>query len=86
MKAPPPCLDYRKQLKVRRVFFMKEKDKFLKDRIYEGKESTYLDVDRFINEGMAGGNVYQAGNDRQNIEEAPEFTDEPPPQNNQEDL
>ncbi|CAH0344354.1 hypothetical protein [Bacillus sp. CECT 9360] len=59
---------------------MKEKDKFLKDRLYEGKDSVYLDVDRIINEGMAGGNVYQTKNGRQNIEEAHELTDEAPPQ------
>lgn len=62
---------------------MKEKAKFLKDTLYEGKDSVYLDIDRIINEGMAGGNVYQAGTDRQNIEEAHTFTDEAPPRENQ---
>ncbi|MDQ0217634.1 hypothetical protein ELQ35_06150 [Peribacillus cavernae] len=62
---------------------MKEKDKFLKDTVYEGKDSVFLDVDRIINEGMAGGNVYQAANDRLNIEEAHEFADEAPPQENE---
>jgi len=62
---------------------MKEKPRFLNDRLAEGKDSVYLDVDRIINEGLAGGNVYQAGNGRQNIEEAHKFTDEAPPQENQ---
>jgi hypothetical protein len=62
---------------------MKEKPTFLKDSMYEGRDSVFLDVDRMINEGMAGGNVYQAGNERQNIEEAHEFTDEAPPQENE---
>ena len=33
---------------------MKEKYTFLKDTEYEGKDTAYLDVDRIINEGMAG--------------------------------
>jgi len=36
----------------------KEKMTFLKDTEYDGKDSVYLDIDRIINEGMAGGNVY----------------------------
>ncbi|MBY6038109.1 hypothetical protein KUV80_15730 [Fictibacillus nanhaiensis] len=28
-----------------------------KDKAYEGKEDLYLDIDRMINEGMAGGTV-----------------------------
>ncbi|MFC7373577.1 hypothetical protein ACFQPF_18190 [Fictibacillus iocasae] len=28
-----------------------------KDKPYEGKESLYLDIDRMINEGMAGGSI-----------------------------
>lgn len=28
-----------------------------KDKSYEGKEDLYLDIDRMINEGMAGGTV-----------------------------
>ncbi len=58
---------------------MKEKYTFLKDTDYEGKDTAYLDVDRIINEGMAGGNVYQAGS-KQNIEESHDFYDEDPPQ------
>ena len=34
---------------------------FLKDTTYESKDSVYLDIDRIINEGMAGGNVYSVG-------------------------
>ncbi|KMY48993.1 hypothetical protein [Peribacillus loiseleuriae] len=60
---------------------MKEKYTFLKDTDYEGKDSAYLDVDRIINEGMAGGNVYQSGS-KQNIEESHDFHDEEPPQIN----
>jgi hypothetical protein len=60
---------------------MKKKDTFLKDSEYDGKDRVYLDIDRIINEGMAGGNVYQAGN-RQNIDEAVAFHDEEPPSNN----
>ncbi|MFB5282695.1 hypothetical protein [Peribacillus sp. Hz7] len=56
----------------------KEKYTFLKDSEYDKKDSVYLDVDRIINEGMAGGNVYTSGNN-QNIEEAHEFYDEAPP-------
>ncbi|OOE10023.1 hypothetical protein UN64_16575 [Fictibacillus arsenicus] len=28
-----------------------------KDKAYEGKDELYLDIDRMINEGMAGGTV-----------------------------
>ena len=55
---------------------------FLKDTAYENKDSVYLDIDRIINEGMAGGNVYSVGN-YQNIEEAHDFFDEAPPNVNQ---
>lgn len=56
----------------------KETYSFLQDTQYENKDSVYLDIDRIINEGMAGGNVYTAGNS-QNIEEALDFIDEDPP-------
>lgn len=55
-----------------------ETSSFLEDSRYENKDSVYLDIDRIINEGMAGGNVYTAGNS-QNIEEAHDFVDEDPP-------
>ncbi|CAH0221400.1 hypothetical protein SRABI96_02420 [Peribacillus sp. Bi96] len=56
----------------------KEKMTFLKDTEYEGKNSAFLDIDRYINEGLAGGNVYSAA-DLQNIEEAHDFHDETDP-------
>ncbi|MEC0273709.1 MULTISPECIES: hypothetical protein [Peribacillus] len=56
----------------------KEKMTFLKDTDYDGKDSVYLDIDRIINEGMAGGNVYEVAN-LQNIEEAHDFYDETDP-------
>ncbi|KPL61549.1 hypothetical protein [Rossellomorea vietnamensis] len=54
-------------------------DQFLPDTNYEGKEKAFLDVDRFINEGMSGGSVHMRENTT-NIEEAVEITDyeEPP--------
>ncbi|WP_110928983.1 hypothetical protein [Bacillus massiliglaciei] len=60
---------------------MKKKPAFLKDTEFEGKDQTYLDIDRIINEGMAGGNVYTSG-EKQNIEEAHEFYDETTPNSN----
>lgn len=60
----------------------KEPNTFLNDTENENKDSVYLDIDRIINEGMAGGNVYSAG-DFQNIEEAHDFDDETPPNVNQ---
>ncbi|MBN8192588.1 hypothetical protein JI667_10520 [Bacillus sp. NTK074B] len=54
-------------------------NQFLPDTNYEGKEKAFLDVDRFINEGMSGGSVHMRENTT-NIEEAIEITDyeEPP--------
>lgn len=60
----------------------KETYSFLQDTQYENKHSAYLDIDRIINEGMAGGNVYTAGNS-QNIEESLDFTAEDPPNETQ---
>ncbi len=60
----------------------KENYTFLKDSEFEKKDSTYLDIDRIINEGLAGGNVYSVG-ELQNIEEAHDFSDESPPNINQ---
>lgn len=48
------------------------------DLFYEGKDKTYLDVDRMINEGMSGGSVH-ARHDATNIEEARELVEEEPP-------
>ncbi|MCA1061918.1 hypothetical protein QTG56_20505 [Rossellomorea sp. AcN35-11] len=54
-------------------------DQFLPDTNYEGKEKAFLDVDRFINEGMSGGSVHMRENTT-NIEEAVDITqyEEPP--------
>lgn len=60
----------------------KENFSFLKDSEFEKKDATYLDIDRIINEGLAGGNVYSVG-ELQNIEEAHDFLDESPPNVNQ---
>lgn len=56
----------------------KEKITFLKDTEYDGKDSVFLDIDRYINEGLAGGNVYEAA-DTLNIEQAHDFYDETKP-------
>jgi hypothetical protein len=67
--------------KERRLISMKKENKnqFLPDTNYEGKEKAFLDVDRFINEGMSGGSVHMR-EDTTNIEQAIEITDheEPP--------
>ncbi len=49
-----------------------------KDLEYEGKDEAFLDVDRFINEGMAGGTVHRFHNST-NIEEARDLVQEDPP-------
>ncbi|CCQ95782.1 conserved hypothetical protein [[Clostridium] ultunense Esp] len=49
-----------------------------KDSLDEGRKKYEMDVDRMMNEGMAGGNIYAQGN-RVNIEEAHEFNEEDPP-------
>lgn len=49
-----------------------------KDLQYEGKDKVYLDIDRMINEGMAGGSVHSR-HDTTNIEEARDLTEEEPP-------
>ncbi|NQD65548.1 hypothetical protein HP456_06385 [Bacillus haikouensis] len=52
---------------------------FLPDTNYEGKGSLFLDVDRFINEGLSGGSVHMR-DDTTNIGQATLITDheEPP--------
>ncbi|TMU88211.1 hypothetical protein FGG79_08965 [Bacillus sp. BHET2] len=54
-------------------------DQFLPDTNYEGREKAFLDVDRFINEGMSGGSVHMREHTT-NIEEAVDITEyeEPP--------
>lgn len=48
------------------------------DLLYEGKDKTYLDIDRIINEGLSGGSVH-ARHDTTNIEEARNLKEEEPP-------
>lgn len=45
----------------------------------EGKDQVFMDVDRMINEGMAGGTVRVHGDHLTNIEEARDFFAEDPP-------
>ncbi|MFK4998241.1 hypothetical protein ACI2OX_15455 [Bacillus sp. N9] len=52
---------------------------FLPDTMHEGRNEMYVDVDRMINEGMAGGSVFMR-EDYTNIEEAIDFFREDPPQ------
>ncbi|WP_062105346.1 hypothetical protein [Bacillus niameyensis] len=44
------------------------KEQFLPDVEYEGRDELYVDVDRMINEGMSGGYVFMR-DDSTNIEE-----------------
>lgn len=48
------------------------------DLNYEGRDETYLDIDRMINEGLSGGSVH-IREDAANIEEARDLTEEEPP-------
>jgi hypothetical protein len=48
------------------------------DAQYEGRDEYYLDIDRMINEGMAGGYVH-GREDAVNIEEARDLVKEEPP-------
>ncbi|MFS0862490.1 hypothetical protein [Fredinandcohnia sp. 179-A 10B2 NHS] len=48
------------------------------DLQYEGKDKVFMDVDRFINEGMSGGSVHRFHGST-NIEEARDFEKEDPP-------
>lgn len=48
---------------------------------YEGRDDVFLDVDRMINEGLAGGVVHYANN-KPNIEEARDFPREAQPNQN----
>ncbi len=57
---------------------MSEKKKTSKEPQNEGRDEYYMDVDRYINEGMAGGSVFER--DRfTNIEEARDLEKEEPP-------
>jgi hypothetical protein len=57
---------------------MSKKEEVKKDLLYEGKDEVFLDVDRFINEGMSGGSVHRKDGDT-NIEEARDLKQEEPP-------
>lgn len=48
---------------------------------FEGRENVFLDVDRMINEGLAGG-VVHSSNNQTNIEEARDLIREAPPNQN----
>ncbi|MBB6443455.1 hypothetical protein [Bacillus benzoevorans] len=52
-----------------------------KDSRFEGRDDLFMDVDRMINEGLAGGMVYSAA-DNTNIEEARDLIRETPPNQN----
>lgn len=52
---------------------------FCEDTPNEGREKAWLDVDRMINEGMAGGTVQQYGK-HCNIAESIDLKEESPPQ------
>ncbi len=54
---------------------MKRHLSFLPDTSYEGRDEVAMDVDRFINEGIAGGSVFRYGQ-RTNIEEARDLESE----------
>ncbi|WP_400246313.1 hypothetical protein AB3U99_05995 [Niallia sp. JL1B1071] len=49
-----------------------------RDLEFEGKDEVYLDIDRMINEGLAGGTVINR-KDNTNIEETRELPEEEPP-------
>jgi hypothetical protein len=49
-----------------------------KDLEFEGKDKVYLDIDRIINEGLAGGTVINR-EENTNIEEARDLSEEEPP-------
>ena len=51
--------------------------KIKKDLEYNGRDKAYVDIDRIINEGLAGGTVINR--DQPNIEETRELPEEEPP-------
>ncbi|MGZ0084657.1 hypothetical protein ACWNXI_03500 [Caldibacillus thermoamylovorans] len=57
---------------------MERKETGRQDALYEGRDEYEWDIDRMINEGMAGGMVYGHG-ERVNIEEARDLVKEEPP-------
>jgi hypothetical protein len=62
-----------------------KRNEFLPDTEYEGKGHTCMDVDRMVNEGLAGGNVIMR-KDAANIEQSVDFFPEDPPQNTEDSL
>lgn len=57
---------------------MSDKKKANKGSENEGRDEYFMDVDRYINEGLAGGSVFER--DRYtNIEEARDLVKEEPP-------
>lgn len=56
----------------------KEKQNTPKDSDFEGRDTSYMDIDRMINEGMSGGSVHYRES-YTNIEEARDLTTEEPP-------
>ncbi|WP_264736776.1 hypothetical protein [Cytobacillus firmus] len=57
---------------------MDKKRQVSEDVNYEGRDKTYMDIDRIINEGLSGGSVHGRG-DEVNIEQARELHEEEPP-------
>jgi hypothetical protein len=74
------CLSDILSVKALKEETMKQKDqkKFAEDLQYEGRDKVYVDVDRMINEGMAGGTVHRL-DDTPNIEESHDLPPEDPP-------
>ncbi|MDP4106227.1 MAG: hypothetical protein Q8935_14915 [Bacillota bacterium] len=57
---------------------MEKKTKILNDSLYEGRDKAFMDIDRMMNEGLAGGSVHNREGAK-NIEEAHDFHAEQPP-------
>ncbi|NLP49980.1 hypothetical protein [Bacillus sp. RO1] len=57
---------------------MTDKKKSDKGPQYEGRDEYFMDIDRYINEGLAGGTVFER-DQYTNIEEARELEKEEPP-------
>ncbi|MFS0644814.1 hypothetical protein [Siminovitchia sp. 179-K 8D1 HS] len=54
-----------------------KKDQFLPDTEHEGKDQSFLDIDRMVNEGLAGGTVIMR-KDGANIEQTIDLFPEEP--------
>lgn len=55
-----------------------------KDMLYEGRSEAYLDIDRMINEGLAGGTV--RGEDTPQIDATTDLPEEEPPRKTYDDI